>query len=428
MKIIYKFIVLLVALVLTASCSEEPVIDGNANFILSFQRDGRTTAMAGTTFYVIPTGTGDFLTLYNGTKGHVWGVDQATGTDFNKADSMGVTLDSIGHYSISVVATTIGNLGEKITKLVKTVEVSVVDERNSITNFYLGNLTGTITNNNEILFSVPDVTTSFTFKPAFVLGSNSTACTVLVNGVPQVSLTSEQTFTPSVPMIYTVKSPQGVERNYSVKITTYKASSECKLLKFNLGSVAGNNGFGEVGVIDEVNKIINLNANYASDLGGVLLIPNYSYASTLKIINTTFSAKKLYALSNSTTVKVTAEDKVTIATYRLNISVQNPVTDFTFAGFVPAPVRVIDAAAKTVTIDLAKGTDISKLKAVWTGSLGTVSTNYGHNDSIQIQTNGVTVNDFTTPRKFTFYKGNANATDVSKLVRGDEYTVTVNLK
>lgn len=418
MKIIYRSIVLLIALFFIAACAEEPIMKGDANFILSFQRDGRTTAMAGTTFYVLPTGAGDFLTLYNGTKGHVWGVEGATGSDFNKLDSLGVTFDSIGNYPVSVVATTIGKLGEKIIKLVKTVDVSVVDERNTITNYYLGSLIGTITNDNEILFSVPDATTNFTFKPAFVLGSNSAACTVMVNGVPQVSLVTEQTFTPSVPIIYTVKSPLGVERNYSVKITTYKSSAECKLLKFSLGSGTGTNAFGEVGVIDEANKIINLNVNYATALGGVILVAENSYASTLKIINSTFSPKKLYPLSNSTTLKVTAEDKVTIGIYGLNISVQNPVTDFTFAGFVPAPVRVIDVAAKTITIDLAKGTDISKLKAVWTGSLGTVSLKYGTNDSIQ--SNGVTVNDFTSPKKYTFYKGNTTA--------GDEYAVSVNLK
>ncbi|MDP4239997.1 MAG: hypothetical protein Q8904_11065 [Bacteroidota bacterium] len=426
MKIIYKFIVLLTSVFFIFSCAEEPFTEGNPNFILSFQRDGRTTAQAGTTFYAIPTGSGEFLTLYDGTKGHVWGEEGATGIDFNKADSLGITYDSIGHHSVSLVATSIGKYGKKISKLAKTVQVNVVDERNSITQFFVNGAAGTITSDNQILFSFPDITTNFTYKPIFKLGSNSTACTVTVDGAVQASGVTVQTFTPSVPLVYTVKSPEGVEKTYSVKVTTYKSSTECKLLKFNLASGLLSNGFGEVGVIDEANKTISLTANYASYLSSVKLVAGYSYASVAKIVNTTYTATKGYSLSNSTTVKVTAEDLKTIGVYNLNLTIQDPVTDFTFDGFVPAPVRIIDIPSKTITIEVSKGTDISKLKARWTGSLGTVSLKYGTKDSIQ--TNGVNVNDFTTPRKYTFYKGNASTTDLTKLVKGDEYTVTVNLK
>jgi len=426
MKIIYKSIVLLISVFFVFSCVEEPFTEGNPNFILSFQRDGRTSAQAGVTFYAIPTGSGEFLTLYDGTAGHVWGEAGAKGIDFNKSDSLGITYDSIGHHSVSLVATSIGKYGNKIVKLAKTVQVTVVDERNSITHFYANGMEGMITNDNQILFSFPDITTNFTYKPIFKLGSNSTACNVTVNGVLQASGVTVQTFTPTVPIIYIVKSPEGLEKVYSVKVSTYHSSTECKLFKFNLASGQLSNGFGEVGVIDEANKTINLIANYASYLSSVKLVVGNSYASVAKIINSTYSATKGYALSNSTTVKITAEDLKTISVYSIKIITQDPVTDFTFDGFVPAPVRVIDVPSKTITIDLARGTDVSKLKAIWKGSLGTVSTKYGTIDSVQ--TSGVTVNDFTTPRKYIFYKGNGSTSDITKLVSGDEYTVYVNLK
>lgn len=428
MKVIYKCIVLLIAVFIIASCVEEPFVEGDPSFILSFQRDGRTTASAGIPFYVIPTGKAEFLTLYDGTKGHVWGEAGAVGTDLNKSDSISVRYDSIGHFSVSLVATSIGKLGEKIIKLAKTVEVDVVDERNAISQFAMNNMAGVISDN-EILFSMPDVITNFKFKPFFSLESNSLACIVTVNGVVQVSGESEQTFTPNVPVVYTVKSPDGKEKSYSVQVKTYISSTESKLLKFNLASGIGTNGFGEVGIIDEVNKIITLNANYATDFSGVKVVAESSFASVLKMPTPTgvktYNATTFYPLSNSTTPKVTAEDKVTISAYTLNLIIQDPVADFTFLGFYPAPVRVIDTAAKTISIDVARGTDITKLKAVWTGTLGTVSLKYGVKDSVQ--TSGVTVNDFTTPQKYTFYKGNSSA-DITKLKSGDVYTVSVNLK
>lgn len=429
MKVIYKFILLLIVIFSIVSCVEEPYTEVTPNFILSFQRDGRTTALAGVPFYVIPTVDAEFITLYDGKQGHVWGEAGAVGTDFNKADSLGIRYDSIGHFTVSLVATSIGKLGEKITRLAKSVDVNVVDERNAITQFTMNDMYGTITDT-QILFSFPDVTPDFNFSPFFVIESNSSACSVTVNGVLQESGVTAHTFTPSVPVIYTVKSPAGKEKSYSVIVTTYKSSNEAKLTKFNLASGIGTNGFGEVGIIDHVNKTITLNANYATDLTGVRVKAESSFASALKITTSngtsTYTSTKFYNLSNSTKAKVTAEDKVTLSTYALNLIIQDPVTDFTFDGFSQAPIRVIDTAAKTISIDVAKGTDITKLKAVWTGTLGTVSLKYGSRDSVQ--TSGMTVNDFSTPRKYTFYKGNNSATNTSLLKSGDVYTVYVNLK
>ena len=74
---------------------------------------------------------------------------------------------------------------------------------------------------------------------------------------------------------------------------------------------------------------------------------------------------------------------------------------------------MIDVAAKTITVDVLKGTDITKLVAKWIGSIGKVTI------GTTVQVNGVTVNDFSKPITYTFYKGS---------IAGDKYTVTINVK
>ena len=111
-------------------------------------------------------------------------------------------------------------------------------------------------------------------------------------------------------------------------------------------------------------------------------------------------------------VKVIAQNKTEV-TYSLKVTSENPVTKFTFAGLVPAPLGVIDVANKAIAIDVYPGTDITNLVALWTGSLGKVTI------AGVPQTNGVTVNNFSTTLTYTFYRGT---------VPGERYKVTVNLK
>jgi hypothetical protein len=99
--------------------------------------------------------------------------------------------------------------------------------------------------------------------------------------------------------------------------------------------------------------------------------------------------------------------------YAIKTATDNAVNTFTFEGLVPAPVGVVDATAKTIKVDVLQGTDITKLVAKWTGSVGKVTI------GTVAQTNGVTVNNFTKPQVYTFYRGST---------AGDKYTITVNVK
>jgi len=78
----------------------------------------------------------------------------------------------------------------------------------------------------------------------------------------------------------------------------------------------------------------------------------------------------------------------------------------------PSPVGVIDNTAKTITVKVLKGTDVSKLIAEWMGTVGKV--NVGSTK----QVNGTTVNNFSAPIQYKLYKGSSSTV-------ADTYTVTV---
>ena len=406
MKIIFKSLAILMLFIISFSCTKEAMIPPNPDFKLSLQREGKTDALAGTPFYIIPTGSGEFLTLFDGTGGHVWGEAGAKGVDFNKADSVPLNYSTAGKYNLTLVSSSTGNFGAEFSRTAKTMEINVVDERNSFTVFNINGVDGTITKDNEILFSFPDNVTDFNFVPVF--GVQSDLSKVTVNGVEQTTLVTSNDFYK--PVIYTVKAAQGNEKQYTVKITTFPASSEKAITKFVFG-LGGNN---EIGVIDEANKTINVTSNYATNLVAVRLIIAASYGSTVYLSNVAYSDRKNYNLSATgiKTIKVVAQNNSEVV-YTINTVLDSPATGFTFAGLVPAPVGVINTVAKTITVNVLAGTDIKKLAALWTGSVGKVTI------GTTAQTNGVTVNDFSAPLTYTFYKGTT---------AGDKYTVTVNVK
>ncbi len=406
MKFIYKSFAIALLLVLSVSCVKEAMIEVNPAFILSYERDGKTDALAGTAFYVIPTGSGEFITLFDGAPGRVWGEPGAKGIDLERADSLSVQYNAVGKYQLTLVATSAGDFGKEVSRKVKTVEVNVVDERNGITLFNINGVDGLISANNEITFSVPDITTNFNFPAIFVLQSDSAK--VYVNNVKQTSGVTINDFTNAV--VYKVVSVQGNEQLYTVKFSTFPSSSEKAITNFVLG-LGGN---GEVAVIDEDAKTISINANYATNLTAVRLVLGFSYASKVYLSNVAYSDRKNYNISPAgiTSIKVVAQNNSEV-NYTIIITTQDPVSTFTFTGLVPAPVGIINKAAKTISVDVLSGTDVTKLTALWTGSTGKVTI------GTVAQTNGVSVNNFTSPLTYTFYKGTT---------AGDKYVVTVNIK
>lgn len=415
MKIIFNTFVIAVALFFFNACTNETMINPDPSFVVSFQRDGRTTAALGKPFYVIPKGSGQFLTLYSGDAGQVWGQDGAQGTAFNGADSLVVNYTKPGKYILTLVSTSTGNFGKDYKREIKTLEITVVDERNTILSFSV-NIAGkvipaTINAQNVITIPIPDVTTSFNFTPTFILNSDSAK--VFVNGIVQTSAVTTNDFTQ--PVIYTVRSLQGADRQYTVQYSKYSSSSAKMLTQLALSNVK-DKSYGEIATIDESTKTINLITNYGTNLSAVNLNMSSSPSSRVFVngreYNYALAARTNYNLLTTSSISVMAEDNSQVI-YTLKVLSQNPVISFSFAGLVPSPTAVIDDVAKTITINVLKGTDITKLVANWIGTLGQVSI------GTVPQINGTTVNDFTQPQVYTFYKG-TTATD--------NYTVSVNVR
>lgn len=400
MKNLFKYSFVVLTLIIFNACVAEQMIVPDPNFELSFQRNGKTDALVGVPFYAVLTGQAEFLTLYDGTAGHVWGEAGAKGVDFNNADSLLVQYSTAGKYNLTIVASSSANQASNFERQTKTIEINVLDERNNITNFSVivqgVTLAGTITANNEIQFSLPDIITNFNFIPTFSLASS--LAKVYVNNVEQTSAVSSIDF--SLPVVYTVKPSHGAEKQYTVKFSTFASSSEKKLTKFILGTTGGNS---EVGVIDEANKTITVAANYGTSLNAVTLVLESSYLSKVTINDVAYADRTKYnLLSTGTrpvkTIKVIAQNN-SESIYNLAVTALDPVTEFSFLGLTPAPIGIIDNVAKTITINVLKGTDISKLVAKWKGTVGAVKI------GTTSQTNGLTVNDFSSPMTYTFYKG-----------------------
>ena len=393
------------------SCKSDISVPVNPDFQISFLRDGQPNALAGNNYYVINKGSGEFVTLFDGKPGSVWGEPNASGINFDSADSLRINYDIVGKYKVTVVSTSTGDFGKDSIRRAKTIEIEVVDQRNQFSDFSLkinGNkVAGKISDDNKIQFAIPDNTIDFNYVASFTV--NSALAKVAINGVPQVSGVTSNNFKNSVQ--YTVTSAQGNVTNYTVVFTTFPPSTEKKLTKFQLTPfTTGSNG--EIAIIDETNKIINLALNYASSPKGPKLIIESSPFSSVLINGFPYSDSKNYTLNTITSVIVVAQDGSS-TTYTMNLTLQTPVLTFSFSGLIPSPVGVIDNDAKTITVNVLRGTDVTKLVALWTGSL----------DQVQIgtvvQSNGKTINDFTNPLTYTFYKGT---------LAGDSYIVTVNVK
>lgn len=402
-----------VASVFLYSCATEEMITIDPSFEVSFQREGRTYALAGEQLQVILTGEAQFCTLYDGTEGHIYGDSAALGTDFNTADSLTVTYGTAGTYQMTVIFTSSGKWGSEVKREIKTLPIEVKDNRNTMTSFMIKNVLGSFKPNNTIEVALPNSVTNFNFSPTFV--TNSSAATVTVNGVIQTSGSTVNDF--SSPVIYVVKSATGEENQYTVNITSYEASSEKNVTKFSLANDK-TYGFGEVAEIDNTNHIINLPVNYGTNVNKVKVTLETSYGS-IAYFNSSTSVypDRTYTNISGTltdplqTIRVVAQDSSSV-TYQFTTTLLDPVTSFKFTGLTPNPVGTIDTVNKTITVNVLPGTDVSALVAEWEGTLGTVKI------GTVTQVNGTTANNFSSPVQYTFYKGTK---------AGDKYTVTVNV-
>jgi len=419
MKSIHYFIILFFTVFLS-SCVDEKLITPNASFRLSNQTGIATeyTCYVGETFYVVKKGDGEFLTLFDGMSGKVWGESGSLGVQFQLNDSLPVTYTTAGEYNLSVVASSSAKFGEDLIQDYKTVKMKVIDRRNAFTGFslFISNTEykAIIDNKQNVTISIPDVYKDSikATKPLFF--TSSSAAEVLVNNQKQISGINVLDLSNTV--VYKVLAPNGNYLEYNVKVDFYKSSSEKGILQFKL-TKGGTYGNGEEGVIDEVNKTITINLNYATPADRVKVEIISSVSSTYWYNGTsefgTYTNLSTKGTNPLTTIKVKAQD-MSETSYSVIATSEVAFKTFTFKGFNPAPISIIDNLAKTITVKVLKGTDITKLVAEWNGTVGKVRVGNGTTN----QVNGTTVNDFSTPKQYKLYKGTSSTVS-------DTYTVTV---
>lgn len=419
MKSIHYYIVLIFS-VIFSSCVDEKMITPSASFRLSNQTGLATeyTCYVGETFYVVKKGDGEFLTLFDGMSGKVWGESGSLGVQFQLNDSLPVTYTTAGEYNLTVVASSSAKFGEDLIQDNKTVKIKVIDRRNAFTGFslFISNTEykAVIDNNKNVTISIPDVYKDSikATKPLFF--TSSTAAEVLVNNQKQISGINVLDLSGTV--VYKVLAPNGNYLEYNVKVDFYSSSSEKRILQFKL-TKGGTYGNGEEGVIDEVNKTITINLNYGTPADRVKVELISSVSSTYWYNGTyefgTYTNLSTKGANPLTTIKVKAQD-MSETSYSVIVTSEAAFNTFTFKGFNPAPISIIDNIAKTITVKVLKGTDVTKLVAEWNGTVGKVRVGNGTTN----QVNGTTVNDFSTPKQYKLYKGTSSTVS-------DTYTVTV---
>lgn len=419
MKSLHYYIVLILTLIFS-SCVDEKLITPNASFRLSNQTGIATeyTCYVGETFYVVKKGDGEFLTLFDGMSGKVWGESGSLGVQFQLNDSLPVTYTTAGEYNLTVVASSSAKFGEDLIQDYKTVKIKVIDRRNAFTGFslFISNTEykGIIDNKQNITISIPDIYKDSVkaTKPLFF--TSSSAAEVLVNNQKQISGINVLDMSGTV--LYKVLAPNGDYLEYNVKVDFYRSSSEKRILQFKL-TKGGTYGNGEEGVIDEANKTITINLNYATPAERVKVELISSVSSTYWYNGTsefgTYTNLSTKGTNPLTSIKVKAQD-MSETSYSVIATTEAAFNTFTFKGFNPAPISIIDNLAKTITVKVLKGTDVTKLVAEWNGTVGKVRIGNGTTN----QVNGTTVNDFSTPKQYKLYKGTSSTVS-------DTYTVTV---
>lgn len=419
MKSLHYYIVLILTLIFS-SCVDEKLITPNASFRLSNQTGIATeyTCYVGETFYVVKKGGGEFLTLFDGMSGKVWGESGSLGVQFQLNDSLPVTYTTAGEYNLTVVASSSAKFGEDLIQDYKSVKIKVIDRRNAFTGFslFISNTEykGIIDNKQNITISIPDIYKDSikATKPLFF--TSSSAAEVLVNNQKQISGINVLDMSGTV--LYKVLAPNGDYLEYNVKVDFYRSSSEKRILQFKL-TKGGTYGNGEEGVIDEANKTITINLNYATPAERVKVELISSVSSTYWYNGTsefgTYTNLSTKGTNPLTSIKVKAQD-MSETSYSVIATTEAAFNTFTFKGFNPAPISIIDNLAKTITVKVLKGTDVTKLVAEWNGTVGKVRIGNGTTN----QVNGTTVNDFSTPKQYKLYKGTSSTVS-------DTYTVTV---
>jgi hypothetical protein len=267
----------------------------------------------------------------------------------------------------------------------------------AITAFFLNNVAGTI-NETAKTIEVPanygtDVTT-------MVAKFTTTGASVHVGPTLQISGTTANDFTS--PVIYTVTAADASTQDYTVTVKVGTSSSKT-ITAFSLDGV--------VGTINETKKTIAVTMPFGTDV--TALVATFTKAgisvhvgSTLQISGVTandFTSPVIYTVTAANDSTQNYKVTVTVAP-----SSAKAITAFSLDGMA----ATINETAKTITVIMPFGTDVTALVATFT----TTGVSVTRGSTLQIS--GTTVNDFTSPVVYTVTAANDTT---------QNYTVTVNI-
>lgn len=410
------------AAVILSSCTKENMIEPNASFQTSFQKEGKMEASAGVPFYVyVDHNNAQFLTLYSGNAGAVYGESGAVGVDFNGSDSLQVTYANPGTYQLTVVASSTGNWAEDFKRTVNTIEVTVIDQRTTFSTFYINSVRTDqiqgVVFDTEVEGEVIDFPgRSYLFTPSFI--TSAPDAKVYIGSVAdenlQVSAQSVVDFSnaDTNPIQYIVVAPNGETQTIPVRITKVAASSDTELSFVQ--SLTPRNEIMDTAEPD-ANGNIYFIRNNSTDASYKLSI-SAAYGSTIEIEYNgrwaTYRETTRYNLSNVTAIRITAQDTQTQKVYPF-YAVDALVTKFVFPLEDVEINGTIDNSARTITFNLSNdfSEKIKNIAANWEGAATSVTVNGVAQEA------GVTRNDFSSPLVYTFGVGGAIV----------DYTVTVNI-
>ena len=198
------------------------------------------------------------------------------------------------------------------------------------------------------------------------------------------------------PIIYTVTAADASTQNYEV-IVIVEASAEKALATFNLNGLSPS----VTGVVSETNKTVTLDVPFGTNV--TTLVPTITHTGVAISPN----SGVVQDFTNPVIYRVTAENGTT-QDYQVTVTAAlNPakaITAFDFNGFSPTVSGGINETAKTVSLVVPYGSDVTSLIPTITHTGASISPNSG------------VAQDFTSPVTYTVTAENSTT---------QTYTVTV---
>ena len=239
-----------------------------------------------------------------------------------------------------------------------------------------------------------------TVVTALVATFTTTGASVTVGGTVQASGTTPNNFTS--PVVYTVTAADSSTVNYTVTVTIAPSSAKA-ITAYSFPSVSA------TGVISGTS--IAVTVPFGTDITALVATFTTTGASVAVGATTQVSGTTANNFTSPVVYTVTAADSTT-ADYTVTVTIapssEKAITAYSFTS--PAATGTIDEGAKTISVDVPNGTDVTALVATFTTTGASVAV------GATTQVSGTTANNFTSPLVYTVTAADSSTVD---------YTVTV---